>query len=358
MKASTGRITAVGYFFIHLAVELLCFTVLFGVYKFGEYWWLSACLFDTLAFGLQAPFGAFFEKHHTRRPGVTGGLLLLAGAVLAFCFRENTLVLFIALFPITAGNAMVHLSGAFATLRVSRGRLSESAVFVAGGSFGLVIGKLLATHPVMWGISLSAMALATLLSFFIDKRIKEEVEGSAFDFSKSPCEHQLATKPACITVLVLFSVVFIRAYIGYGLPTAWNQTVPQTILLYVFMGLGKMAGGILSDRFGARKVGVISCLAAVPMLLLSNNIMWLSLLGVACFSMTMAISLGGLVSVMPAHPGVAFGITTLGLLLGSAPTFLYAMPSRQVCDILIFVFSVLAAAGIWYCIDSYTEKED
>ena len=61
----------------------------------------------------------------------------------------------------------------------------------------------------------------------------------------------------------------------------------------------------------------------------------------------MAVTLGGLVSVLKKHPGVAFGITTIALWLGSMPVFLFGIPEQTVCDILIAVLSALAAAGLF-----------
>lgn len=352
------KATSIGYFYIHFATEVLCFTVLLGVFKPGAYWWVLACLFDTLAFGLQAPIGAFCEKHIRFKPGVLGCILLAAGALIAFLSNGIAPVQFLALIVITVGNAFTHIAGALSTLRVSEGRLSESAIFVGGGSFGVVTGKLISTNKSLWWIVFVAIAVALIVALLVDKRIKKLKGEEAFSFDKEPCKQKIATKSLAITIAVLLLVVCVRAYIGYGLPTAWNQTVVQTIFLFAFMGTGKMLGGILSDLWGARRVGVISCLVAVPMLLLSNNIMWLSLIGVACFSMTMAITLGGLVSVFPKHPGVAFGITTIGLLLGTTPLFFLRMPSRQICDILIVVLSILAAAGLWYCINNKKPGEE
>lgn len=352
------KVTGIGYAFIHFAVEVMCFSVLIGVYNPGGYWWALACLFDILAFGLQAPLGVLFEKYNNAKPGVWGLIILSIGALIAFLSNDNVIFQFASLIIITLGNAMVHIAGALSTLRVSEGRLSESAIFVGGGSFGVITGRLIGTDRTLWWIPFIITAVAIVMAIIIDIRIKRKYGRYAFSFDIEPCRQKLVNKPVGITILILFLVVCVRAYIGYGLPTAWNKTVVQTILLFSFMGIGKMSGGILADIFGARKVGVISCLVAVPMLVFSNNIMWLSLLGVASFSMTMAITLGGLVSVLPKHPGVAFGVTTLGLLMGTVPLFFVRMPSRSVCDVLIVIMSVLAAAGLWYCIDSKRKGED
>ena len=49
--------------------------------------------------------------------------------------------------------------------------------------------------------------------------------------------------------------------------------------------------------------------------------MVISLIGVMFISMTMAITLAILVSVLKKTPGLAFGFTTIGLFLGTAPIF-------------------------------------
>ena len=52
---------------------------------------------------------------------------------------------------------------------------------------------------------------------------------------------------------------------------------------YHHMGIGKALGGILSDKFGMRKVAIISTLLAVPFLCFGDNIMIVSLIGVMMF---------------------------------------------------------------------------
>lgn len=340
--------TGVSYAFVHFCVELLCFYSLYRFLNVPDLWWTAALLFDALAFGSQPALGLLAEQHPRFRPGLWGGILLIAGAaVIAFCGGLWA----VGLVLLTIGNGLVHISGAFATLRASEGRLSESAVFVGGGSFGLITGRLLGGTAISPLLPMLVMALGIAAILLTDRRLKRTYGPAAFDFEAAPCRHGLsAGRPVWVIVLILACVIIVRAYIGYSLPTAWNQTPVQTVFLYLAMGAGKMLGGILSDRFGARRVGILSCLAAVPALLLSNHIMWLSLIGVALFSMTMAITLGGLVSVLPRNPGIAFGITTLALLLGTVPVFFFPLPSRQAGDLLIAVLSAAAAAGLWYCL--------
>lgn len=369
---------------MHFTVEVMCFYTVYRLFDGGSFWWTVGLMYDVLAFAPQAAIGDYCERHPDAKPGRTGFVLMTAGSAVMLVTAilllgggvrniADTALLaeltpglgiafwvleIIGLTGLTIGNAFVHIDGAIVTLRVSEGRLAPSAIFVGGGSFGVITGRLLScTEGTAWiPFVLAAMGLT------VAEIVRERVRGNtftradvrhckAFDFTAKPCAHRITAKrPDEAVIVILGLVVAARAYIGYGLPTAWNRTTLQTVFLFVFMGTGKMLGGILADRFGARRVGVISCLAAVPLLLVSNEIMWLSLVAVALFSMTMAITLGGLVSVLPSNPGVAFGITTLGLMIGTIPPFWWGIPGRTVCDILITVISVLAAAGLWYCL--------
>ena len=343
-------LTACLYAFIHFAVEVICFYSLYRFLPAEDTWWTVALLYDTLAFAPQSVIGRLAERFPNLRPGALGGVLLLAGA--GICWLGGRFSVQLAgLVVLAIGNCFVHIAGALATLRVSEGRLSESAVFVGGGSFGVITGRLLGAAGKSFAVPLVLMLLAIAASLVVDSRLRRRYGEAAFRFDVLACRHDLAAdRPLAALVLLPALVIMVRAYIGYYLPTSWNQTKVQTVFLFCTMGAGKMLGGILADRFGARRVGVVSCLLAVPALLLSDRIMWLSLIGVALFSMTMAITLGGLVSVLPQNPGVAFGITTIGLLLGTVPPFFLPAPPRLLCNILIAALSVLAALVLGYCL--------
>ena len=133
---------------------------------------------------------------------------------------------------------------------------------------------------------------------------------------------------------------------GYGIPTSWNKTVIQTVMLYVTMGTGKLAGGIFADMFGVKKTALISATAALPFLLLGDNLMSVSLIGVMLFSMTMSITLAILVSALKRAPGLAFGLTTIGLFLGTAPIFFFKFTSAKANCIVIAILTVLCLAAM------------
>lgn len=155
-----------------------------------------------------------------------------------------------------------------------------------------------------------------------------------------------SVNPGLVIIIAVF-VVIIRGYMGYGIPTTWNKTTFQTILFFFTMGIGKALGGILSDTFGIKKVAILSTLIAIPFLCFGDNIMLVSLIGIMFFSMTMAITLGILVSVLKKTPGLAFGLTTIGLFLGTAPIFFIKL-KMMINIYVIVIFSILCSVLLNY----------
>ena len=150
-----------------------------------------------------------------------------------------------------------------------------------------------------------------------------------------------------IVILVGVLVVIVRSYMGYGIPLSWNKTIMQTVILFCVMGIGKALGGILSDLIGIRKTAIISTIFAIPFLCFGNNYMFISLIGVMLFSMTMPITLAILVSKLKNTPGLAFGLTTVGLFLGTLPIFFIKV--NTITNIIIIICaSILCASLLLY----------
>ena len=403
--------TAFGYAFIHFSMEVLCFSFLYRVFEGGPLWWGMAMLYDAVAFAGQVPVGKFCEKHSGFRPGLFGTVMLMTGAGIGYFFfllftpgRWTTplqsvygidlsswrffdtgqkiviICIFTGFVIMSIGNAFLHISGALVTLRVSGGRMSEPGIFVGGGAFGVVTGRLIGSGSivighissdnalVLIGIPFALMAVSLVLTIVIDRRIHgagEEQSAGSVNFAGigQPAGEgffpdwagpELRTDSRVTVILILAGIIAVRSYISNGIPMQWKNTVFETVLLFVAMGAGKMAGGVLADMFGGARVGAASCLLAVPLILLGNDLMWISLLGIMLFSMTMAITLGGIVSAMRSRPGTAFGITTLALFAGTLPVFFVPMPPAFITNILLAVLSFLSAAGIFVCIKDHS----
>lgn len=338
------------YFLIHLFTEVCCFYALTKVTGNSFIIWFTPLLYDFSAFVLQEPMGVICDKYRRFNPGIWGSVLMAIGL---FTLLENQEVYSLfnqifnmadqrefmrfnscfSIFLIAVGNGFVHIDGAERTLRTSGGKLSHSAIFVAGGSFGVVLGKILGgiQVPTICMISLS-LTIIPLVIFA--KRYKEISKASDFAWANKKIS------PKTVIVLAIL-IVTVRGYMGYGIPTGWNKSLWQNVLLYVMMGTGKAVGGILCDRIGIKKTALISIAGAAPFLLAGDRLMIISLIGVMMFSMTMAVTLGLLVSVSDGHYGAAFGFTTIGLFLGTVPMFIVRIEEFYINCIIILVATIL-----------------
>jgi len=334
------KINIVGVIFglVHFAVEISSFYII-SSYINDERIWLLGLMFDFVAFVPQGLFGYIFDRIKKVNFGVVGTVLMSA-AIVMFYYEVNP---FGVVFVLTAGNAMIHLYAAELTLRGSKGKMTPSAVFVAGGSFGVISGKLLEMYgvPVLYIIIISAFSLALIIIADSFEGLYDEKNLEEYNFSNENAGR--------ITVIVLaVIVVTVRSYMGYGIPTAWNKTVLQNIALFCFMGIGKAVGGILIDFIGIKKTAFISTLCAMPLLMFGNSRMYISLFGVMMFSMTMAVTLALLVSELKKTPGIAFGFTTIGLFLGLVPVFFYRISSLLINCIIVGSLSVLSMLILRY----------
>lgn len=318
------------YFYIHFVVEVVCFWYIISIYGDNAYMWTLALMYDALAFVPQSIIGYLNDKFPKVNFGIIGVLLLVI-AILSMGLGINGK--YFGLIILCLGNCFLHIDGAETTLKSSNGKLSHSAIFVGGGSFGVITGKLLAGINLSWTIIL--LICLTMIPFILLAKTYEiEEECKEFNY------HSKKMIPSLIIVLTVF-VVIVRGYIGYGIPTAWNKTTFQTVMLFCTMGLGKCLGGIVADTIGIKKTALLSTILAIPFLLCGNNYMLISLIGVMFFSMTMSITLAILVSVLKKTPGLAFGLTTIGLFLGTLPIFFFRFETALSNGILVTILSLV-----------------
>ena len=324
------NILGILYFIIHFIIEITSFYIV-SSYIDTNLVWILALMYDFFAFVPQGIFGYLKDKGIKTNFTIIGMILSTLSLILLY-FNLNAILVILVL---SIGNCMIHIQGAETTLRTSNGQMAPSAIFVSGGSFGVITGKILAMYnvPIPFVIIINLLmlipiAICNKYVYLIDDKNLEK-----YNFSNKNINSKV------IITLAVF-VVIVRAYMGYGIPTTWNKTLIQTILLYCSMGIGKAMGGILIDSIGIKKTALLSTIGSLPFLLFGNNVMAISLIGIMMFSMTMAVTLGLIVSEIKKYPGVAFGFTTIGLFLGSLPVFVFKINSILINCLMVTILTV------------------
>ena len=322
------------YFYVHFVVEVVCFYCITQMIGNSVFLWIAPFVYDSVAFVPQGIIGYFSDKYPKINMGIIGTVFLLIGLV---TMSLNLLPgSYTELILVCLGNAFIHVEGAEVTLRSSKGKMAHSAIFVAGGSFGVITGKLLKqVFCPYWIILLLGLTMIPfiLLADYYKKENNDDCKN--FNYQNK------IINPSLLIILTVF-IVFSRSYMGYGIPTAWNKTIFQTVLLFCVMGVGKALGGVFLDTFGIRKTAIVSILCSLPFLLFGDHLMLVSLIGILMFSMTMPVTLAILVSVLKKKPGIAFGLTTIGLFLGFTPIFFYKITSTLYNCILISFLTLIS----------------
>jgi hypothetical protein len=299
-------------------------------------------MYDLFAFVPQALFGALSDKYRNINLGIIGGLSTSL-ALLSLYFKFSPIIVLTLLI---FGNCVIHVHGAEATLRTSEGKMFPSSLFVSGGAFGIIIGKTLYKELHVSPLIVLGINIISLLLIAFATRYKKYEKDILDDYNYTNSK----VKTIYIIILATF-VVAVRCYSSYGIPSGWIKSLLQSILLFSFMGLGKALGGLLIDKVNIKFTSIISTVLALPFLLFGDNNMYLSLIGVMLFSMTMPVTLALIVSRLKDKPGIAFGFTTIGLFIG-AFVALFVKVSSLLVNGVIFTICTLLCTIILYKIES------
>lgn len=320
------------FFAFHLCIEVVSYMLLY--LKYGTY--VSAfitLIYDFFAFVPQALIGEIHNKHKTWNIGFIGIIFFAIAVVLIKA--ENDVIYLLAILFLSFANAILHECGAIAVASVSEKNIFPSALFVSGGTIGIVIGRYFAE---------ANFSINYLFIFIIIMLIILTVTDKTWcrnDVSYINVNIVNVDTGKIVIFLSAFFVLVVRSFMGFVLPLAWKVSFLHTVLLSLFLGIGKALGGYLCDTIGYKKVTFISTILCVPFIVFGNKFMILSLIGIMLFSMTMSITYAMLLSIIKSNPGVAFGITTIGLFVGVLP-LLFVSPSDSINVMVIVILSILS----------------
>ena len=285
------------YAFAHFAVDLGCAFALFSNPTTVWHYFI----YNLFAFAMQMPIGLLADTaNRNRLLAVSGAGLTVLCCLLPSLGLAGTVLLGL-------GNGMFHVGGGLDVMNHARDRATPLGIFVSPGAFGVYFGTL-------WGkasgspVPVLGALLAAILVMLLIKKTSLIPNVPV----KLPKNNVLL--PACL----LFAVVILRSCGGAAAFT-W-KTGPMAFIAVCAVVVGKVLGGVLSDRFGAIGVSICS-LSLCAVLFLFGNYVPAGLGALVLFNMTMPITLFSLSRMMPGAKGFSFGLLTFALFVGFLPSF-------------------------------------
>jgi FSR family fosmidomycin resistance protein-like MFS transporter len=320
--------------FTHFCVDFTCVFLLYAWFSGASdearaFTSLVFVGYGVIAFGFQPLIGAIADVRRRLNLAVLGIVLLFP----AFLCLNLPVLLVPAL---GLGNACFHVAGGIDSLRLAKGRMARSGIFVSAGAPGVALGVLLGGAGTTWmwmpGLLLVACLVLTLV-FVRDYQNLPIIE------REGPERFRVAgdVHPFWLVIGVMAFVVFVRSLVGTIEPMPWKTGALLVLAAALAATAGKALGGILADRLGAKTTAGVSLALALPCLALGFAQPLFCCLGIALLNMSMPITLCALAQKLPHSPGLAFGITTLAILVGA---FL-PLPALPVPATLILVSGLL-----------------
>jgi len=299
----------------------------------GDAVWEWYVLYNVLAFGTQFSIGAVADRATAYRITAILALGMVAGAVV---IGSGAPVAAVALAGL--GNAAFHVGAGAIVLRMSPNRAAAAGLFVAPGAIGLAAGKWAGDGldwwaPLALGLLATGAAAVWLLGGPAVSRDREKPHPVAIG------QPLLAV---CLVVLLLS--IAVRSFGGSIVPSFYGGNIAVLAGLAFAAFGGKALGGLVADGLGWVLVSIVALLGAAPLLSYYVEQSSLAITGMVLFQMTMPVTLMAVYRVFPDEPAFAFGLTTLALLVGALPAFVFPIAWFAAPGTLLALILVSAAA--------------
>ena len=299
------------YTVCHFLVDWACIFLVTGSLRQAvparEGWLWLILTYNACAFALQLPLGILADQiGRGWRTAALGAVLVAAGSLCAP-------IPLLACVAAGAGNALFHLGGGREVLLLSGADAAPSGVFVASGAVGVWLGVFCARTGAV--SSLIPVPVMLIAAFFLNRLGRREAEASRSWKGSSAAVPLLGAGLLTLTIVL-------RSWVGTQMAFPW-KTGLWGLAVVLAVAAGKAVGGLLGDRFGWSRTGLITLLMAAVCFLPSFRFAGAGLAAAVLFNTTMAITLAALARTFGSeHCGAAFGLTTFALFLGLVPDLL------------------------------------
>ena len=300
---------------LHLLVDGLCVCSLYLIASSFPVSRLVGIFltYNVLAF-LTQPLTGLLADHMARKHWLLlASVLLLTMAVLAtsvvMALGTSALGIMLVAVLLGMGNSLFHVWGGKQVAVKTNNDMRALGVFVSTGAFGLAIGFVFFSWPLLYVFLLLICLLAV--------GVVREPEGSSQESEDERQETRSWSQLFVILAVVgLMLAVMLRSFVGEAFSSGITKSSMMVLLIGGLSMLGKMAGGWIARQMGIVKMLVMVLLVVMACYLFKDHGLVILLVGLFAVNCTMPVTLYLVNLVLPGKEGLAFGLLAAALIPG------------------------------------------
>lgn len=306
---------------LHLLVDGLCVCCLYLIASsFSAMHLVGIFLtYNILAFLTQPLTGLWADCMKRRHWMLLASVLLLTVAVLAtsivISFRLSTVGMMVVPILLGMGNSLFHVWGGKQVAVTTGNDMRALGAFVSTGAFGLALGIVFFSWPLLYTVLLTICVLSTA---YVHLDLKAGI--SAINSQEAEC--RFSKLFIWMSLLVLMLVVMLRSFVGETFSGEMSRTSSMVLLIGLLSMLGKMAGGWLAHHLGIIRMLALVIVLVLVCLVFRSQEMVIALVGLFAVNCTMPVTLYLANVVLPKREGLAFGLLAAALIPGYILAFI------------------------------------
>lgn len=306
---------------LHLLVDGLCVCCLYLIASsFSALHLVGIFLtYNILAFLTQPLTGLWADCMKRRHWMLLASVLLLTVAVLAtsmvISFRLSTVGMMVVPILLGMGNSLFHVWGGKQVAVTTGNDMRALGAFVSTGAFGLALGIVFFSWPLLYTVLLTICVLSTA---YVHLDLKAGI--SAINSQEAEC--RFSKLFIWMSLLVLMLVVMLRSFVGETFSGEMSRTSSMVLLIGLLSMLGKMAGGWLAHHLGIVRMLALVIVLVLVCLVFRSQEMVIALVGLFAVNCTMPVTLYLANVVLPKREGLAFGLLAAALIPGYLLAFI------------------------------------
>ena len=308
---------------LHFLVDCLCLCTLYLMSPLVETGYVVGLfiVYNVLAFVTQIITGHLADISCQKHWMLIISLLLLILGVATMAVGVNTLPhpSATAMLPtailLGLGNSFFHTWGGKQVAMKTHNDIRSLGVFVSTGAFGLSIGFVFHSWPLLYAILL-LMCLLAALYMRCDFQGDAQPSPSASTPGAPSKERRWTHWAIGVAIVVLMLLVMMRSWVG----ESFTQTITKSDVVVLAIGaiamLGKMSGGWIARGMGIVRSMVVVLTVVLICLLCRDSHLTIALLGLFAVNCTMPVTLYLANVVLKGREGLAFGLLAAALIPG------------------------------------------